>query len=278
MNSINININNNQGHSNRRIISFNNNDNDDDDHNLVLTTMEMHVQMIHEFLGYADADANNNNGNTTEDDQIDLLVNELPTLNACILFLKLTEYICYHSDNYNNNNDDRDAAANNNTIRSVKPNVIRKSVALWEAEMQTENNNNNNNNTGGGGGGDGDNNNGITKGQKAMINDLICNAIKSSASTSTSSGAIKRDINNIEINSSTTTCSTTSACSDDDGSDTTTNDDTDDTDTITDENEKAAIQKLVKELDYELNMPQKEDEVIIDNFHETVCRGRKLSE
>ena len=270
--------------------------------------MEMHVQMIHEFLGYNNTGSNDNSSNDTsnesnnggnneqeqdqeedQDDQIDLLVdqeedhddqiqidllvNELPTLNACILFLKLTEYICYHSESESHNN-----VQSNTAIRSgVKPNVIRKSIELWREK-------NNSDTTG----------RAISIEQELMINELICNAVKRTSSSdeseSSNDGTSKNSFNNNNVieqiamamndNSSSTTTSTTTSTS------TTSSlkhpvdvDNAITADTTDIENEikiaiQKLIQKLVKELDYELNIPQKDDERLIQNFHNTICLGR----
>ena len=267
--------------------------------NIVTTMeMEMHVQMIHEFLGYnntgsndnssndtASNESNNNGNNEQEQDQeedqddqiqIDLLVNELPTLNACILFLKLTEYVCYHSESESNNN-----VQNNTAIRSgVKPNVVRKSFELWREK-------NNSDTTG----------RAISIEQELMINELICNAVKRTSSSdeseSSNDGTSKNSSNNNNVieqiamamndNSSSTTTSTTTSTS------TTSSlkhpvdvDNAITADTTDIENEikiaiQILIQKLVKELDYELNIPQKDDERLIQNFHNTICIGRRSS-
>ena len=277
--------------------------------NIVTTMeMEMHVQMIHEFLGYNNTGSNdnssndtsnesNNNGNNEQEQdqeedqddqidllvdqeedqddqiQIDLLVNELPTLNACILFLKLTEYICYHSESESNNN-----VQNNTAIRSgVKPNVVRKSFELWREK-------NNSDTTG----------RAISIEQELLINELICNAVKRTSSSdeseSSNDGTSKNSSNNNNVieqiamamndNSSSTTTSTTTSTS------TTSSlkhpvdvDNAITADTTDIENEikiaiQILIQKLVKELDYELNIPQKDDERLIQNFHNTICLGR----
>ena len=266
--------------------------------------MEMHVQMIHEFLGYNNTGSNDNSSNDTasnehesngndnneqqehqaedhqEEDhddqiQIDLLVNELPTLNACILFLKLTEYICYHSESESNNN-----VQNNTAIRSgVKPNVVRKSFELWREK-------NNSDTTG----------RAISIEQELMINELICNAVKRTSSSdeseSSNDGTSKNSSNNNNVieqiamamndNSSSTTTSTTTSTSPSTASSLKHPVDVDNAitaDTTDIENEikiaiQKLIQKLVKELDYELNIPQKDDERLIQNFHNTICLGR----
>ena len=262
------------------------------DSNIVTTMeMEMHVQMIHEFLRYNNTGSNDNSSNDTasnehesngndnneqqehqaedhqEEDhddqiQIDLLVNELPTLNACILFLKLTEYICYHSESESNNN-----VQNNTAIRSgVKPNVVRKSFELWREK-------NNSDTTG----------QGISIEQELMIDALICNAVKRSDESDDSNTSSSNSIQQIAMAMETTSLSLslkhpvdTTDTTDTTTTDTTTTDTTDTTD-IENEIKKAhqkLVQKLVKELDYELNIPQKDDERLIQNFHNTICLGR----
>ncbi|OEU12002.1 hypothetical protein FRACYDRAFT_245128 [Fragilariopsis cylindrus CCMP1102] len=253
--------------------------------------MEMHVQMIHEFLGYNNTGSNDNSSNDTgnesndngnneqeqdQDDQIDLLVdqeedqddqiqidllvNELPTLNACILFLKLTEYICYNHSDSNNNN------VHNSPVMcsGVKPNVIRKSIELWRDK------NNNSDTTGG-----------ISVEKESMINELICNAVKRSDKSDDSNSSSSNSIQQIATAMETISLSLSLKHPIDttDTTDTTTTDTTDTTD-IENEIKKAhqkLVQKLVKELDYELNIPQKDDERLIQNFHNTICIGRRSS-